>query len=56
MPNNNMKYYLKVEGSLTNDNYEFIEKAKYFEKLDVHGNYYGSSIQLSHFFFFFFQQ
>jgi hypothetical protein len=29
MPNNNIKDYLKVEGSLSNDNYELIEEAKY---------------------------
>jgi hypothetical protein len=34
-----MKDYQKVEGSLTNNNYELIEKAKCFENLDVHGNY-----------------
>ncbi len=39
MPNNTMKDYLKVEGSLTNNNYELIEEAKYFENLDVHGEY-----------------
>jgi hypothetical protein len=49
--NNNMKDYLKVEGSLTNDNYELIEEAKYFEDLDVHGDYYCTGIQLSHFSF-----
>jgi hypothetical protein len=51
MPNNTMKDYLKVEGSLTNDNYEFIEEAQYFEILDVHGDYCCTSIQLSHFYF-----
>ncbi len=51
MPNNNMKDYLKFEGSLTNDNYELIEEAKYFEDLDVHGDSCCTSIQLSHFFF-----
>jgi hypothetical protein len=51
MPNNNVKDYLKVEGSLTNDNYELIKEAKYFEKLDVHGNYCCTSIQLSYFYF-----
>ncbi len=30
-----MKDYLKVEGSLVDDNYKLIEKEKYFEKLDV---------------------
>jgi hypothetical protein len=44
MPNNNMKDYLKVEVSLTNDNYELIEKAKYFKNLDVHGDYCCTSI------------
>jgi hypothetical protein len=51
MPNNNMKDYLKVEGSLTNDNYELIEEAKYFEDLDVHGDSCYTSIELSHFYF-----
>jgi hypothetical protein len=53
MPNNNMKDYLKVEGSLTNDNYELIEETKYFEDLDVHGDYCCTCIQLSHFFYLF---
>jgi len=35
MPTKNMKYYLKVEGSLVDDNYKLIEKKKDFEKLDV---------------------
>jgi hypothetical protein len=30
-----MKDYLKVEGYLTNDNFELIEKVKYFEDLNV---------------------
>jgi hypothetical protein len=30
-----MKDYLKVEGSLADDNYKLIEEEKYFEKLDV---------------------
>jgi hypothetical protein len=51
MPNYTMKDYLKVEGSSTNDNYELIEEAKYFEKLDIHGDYCCTSIQLSHFYF-----
>ncbi len=46
-----MKDYLKVEGSLTNDNYELIEEAKYFEDLDVHGDSCYTSIELSHFYF-----
>jgi hypothetical protein len=49
--NNNMKDNLKVEGSLTNDNYELIEEVKYFEDLDVHGDYCCTCIQLSHFYF-----
>jgi hypothetical protein len=51
MPNNNMKDYLKVEGSLTNDNYELIEEEKYFDDLDVHGDYCCTSIQFFHFYF-----
>jgi len=35
MQNKNMKDYLKVEGYLTNDNFELIEKVKYFEDLNV---------------------
>ncbi len=35
MPTKNIKDYLKVEGSLVDDNYKLIEKEKYFEKLDV---------------------
>ncbi len=46
-----MKDYLKVEGSFTNDNYEFIEEAKYFEDLGVHGDSCCTRIQLSHFYF-----
>jgi hypothetical protein len=53
MPNNNMKDYLKVEASLINDNYELLEEAKYFENLDVHGDYCCTSIELSHFYFYF---
>jgi hypothetical protein len=30
-----MKDYLKVEGYLADDNFEFIEKEKYFEDLNV---------------------
>ncbi len=30
-----MKDYLKVEKPLTNDNYELIEEAKYFEDLNM---------------------
>jgi len=33
--NKNMKYYLKVAGYLANDNFELIEKTKYFEDLNV---------------------
>jgi len=35
MPNNNMKDYLKVKGSLVNDNNELIEETKYFENLNM---------------------
>jgi hypothetical protein len=31
MQNKNTKDYLKVEGSLINDNYELIEKSKYLK-------------------------
>jgi hypothetical protein len=36
MPNKNMKDYLKVKGSLVDDNYELIKEEKYLEKLNVH--------------------
>jgi hypothetical protein len=39
---------------LTNNNYELIEEAKYFENLDVHGDYWCTSIQFP--FLFYFQQ
>jgi hypothetical protein len=35
MRNKNMKNYVKVEGYLADDNFEFIEKEKYFEDLNV---------------------
>jgi hypothetical protein len=35
MPTKNMRDYLKVEGSLVDDNYKLIEEEKYFERLDV---------------------
>jgi len=35
IPNKNMKNYLKVKGSLVDNNNELIEEEKYFEKLDV---------------------
>jgi hypothetical protein len=38
MPNKNMKYYLKIKMSLTDDNYKLIEKIEYFEDLNVNGN------------------
>jgi hypothetical protein len=38
MQNKNMKDYLKVEEPLTNDNYELIEEAKYFEDLNMDGD------------------
>ncbi len=38
MPNKNMKDYMKVEKPLTNDNYELIEEAKYFEDLNMDGD------------------
>jgi hypothetical protein len=38
MPNKNMKYYLKIEKSLADDNYKLIEKIEYFEALNVNGN------------------
>ncbi len=38
MPNKTMKDYLKVEGSLADDNYELIEEAKHFEELNVNGD------------------
>jgi hypothetical protein len=31
-----MKDYLKIKGSLVDDNYELIKEKKYFKKLDVH--------------------
>ncbi len=34
-PNMNLKNYLKAEIGLTKDNYEQIEKAEYFEELQV---------------------
>ncbi len=34
---------------MVDDNYELIEKAKYFEHLNVDGNYHCIGIQLSHF-------
>ncbi len=33
-----MKNYLKAKSSLASDNYESIEKAKYFEDLNVDGD------------------
>ncbi len=37
MPNKTMKDYLKVEGSLADDNYELIEESEHFEDLNVDG-------------------
>jgi hypothetical protein len=37
MPNKNKRDYLKIEGSLVDDNYLFIEKKK-IEKLNVNGD------------------
>jgi hypothetical protein len=36
MRNKNMKDYLKVKGSLVDDNYELTKEEKYLEKLNVH--------------------
>ncbi len=33
-----MKNYLKAKSSLARDDYEFIEKAKYFEDLNLDGD------------------
>jgi hypothetical protein len=38
MPNKTMKDYLKIERSLVDDKKELIEKAKYFEDLNVDGD------------------
>jgi hypothetical protein len=38
MPNKTMKDYLKVEGSLADDNYELIEEEKHFEDPSVDGD------------------
>jgi len=37
MPNKTMKNYLKVGGSLVDDNYELIAEVEYFEDLNVDG-------------------
>jgi hypothetical protein len=40
-----MKDYLKVRGSFVNDNYKLIEEIKYFEDLNVGGDYHCTCIQ-----------
>ncbi len=46
MLNKNMKDYLKVRGSFVDDNYKLIEETKYFEDLNVDGDYCCTCIQL----------
>ncbi len=35
MPNKTMKDYVKVEGSLVNDNFKLIKEVEYFENLNI---------------------
>jgi hypothetical protein len=37
-PNVELKYYLKVDVTLTRINYELIEEVEYFEKLQIDEN------------------
>ncbi len=46
MLNKNMEDYLKVRGSFVDDNYKLIEEIKYFEDLNVDGDYHCTCIQL----------
>jgi hypothetical protein len=38
MPHMTMKDYLKVEGSLANDNYELIEEVEKFDNMNIDGD------------------